>query len=381
MKRIFVSVILILFLVSCLFQTVYAQDDDKQSQIYDEQQLMSGADSLFTALDDETKESLQRIGIDAPDADILSQIDTGKFFSEIATLLTIHSKTPLSCLGISIGIMLLCALVEGCSLSLHEKAQGTVLSLVGTLSLTAAIVVPVCQTIGRVCEVLEGVSGFMLLYIPIMAGLMIASGQEISGASYYGTMMVAGQVVSRLSSKLVMPLLNIFLGMSVTSAISPRMNLKAFCDMAYKVAKWILTFITILFVTLLTVQSLVTSSMDAVTNKTLRFAVSSFVPVVGGTLGDALSAVSGSLKLLKSGAGVFAIIGASFIFLPILLECCVWQFSLLCTSTAGNMFGLKQFTSLLEAVSKVISMMIAMLVCLMLIFIVTTVIILIVGKN
>lgn len=381
MKRIFVSAILILLFGLCLFQTVYAQDNDEQNRIYDEQQSMSGADGLFAALDDETKESLRRIGIDSPDADILSQTDIGKILSEIATLLTLHGKTPLSCLGISIGIMLLCALVEGCSLSLHEKAQGTVLSLVGPLSLTASIIIPICQTIGRVCEVLNGVSGFMLLYIPVMAGLMIASGQEVSGASYYGIMMTVGQVVSQLSSKLVMPLLNIFLGMSVTSAISPRMNLKAFCDTAYKIAKWVLTFVTILFVTLLTVQSLVTSSMDAVTNKTLRFAVSSFVPVVGGTLGDALSAVSGSLKLLKSGAGVFAIIGASFIFLPVLLECCVWQFSLLCTSAAGDMFGLKQFTSLLGAVSKVISMMIAMLVCLMLIFIVTTVIILLVGKN
>lgn len=379
--RYIVSALIFLFCALAFPLNVQAQETDQMTEIYKEQADWSGTDRLFSALDEDTQNALKNIGIDEVDTDLLSELDIGEIFSEAAALLAENSQPPLRCLGICIGIMLLCALVEGSSLTLQEKSQNTVLSLVGTLALTSAIIIPICQTIGRVCETINGVSGFMLLYIPIMAGLMATAGQEVSGASYYGLMMTAGQTVSQISSKLIVPLLNVFLGMSVTTAISPRMNLKAFCDTAYKIAKWILTFITALFVTMLTVQSLVTSSMDSVTNKTLRFAVSTFVPVVGSALGDALTTVSGSLKLLKSGAGVFAIIGASFIFLPVLLECCVWQITLFCTAAAGDIFGLKSLSTLLQAVSKVISMMIALLVCLMFVFVITTVIILLVGRT
>ncbi len=377
----FFSILVLLLCTSIFPLNVQAQDTEQLTEIYREQAEWSGTDRLFSALDEDTQDTLKDIGINEADAELLSKLDIEKIFSEIALLLANNSQTPLHCLGICIGIMLLCALVEGSSLTLQEKSQNTILSLVGTLALTSAVIIPICQTIGRVCEVIDGVSGFMLLYVPIMAGLMATAGQEVTGASYYGLMMTAGQTVSQISAKLIVPLLNIFLGMSITTVLSPRMNLKTFCDTAYKVAKWVLTFVTALFVTLLTVQSLVTSSMDSVTNKTLRFAISTFVPVVGGALGDALTTVSGSLKLLKSGAGVFAIVGASFMFLPVLLECFVWQVTLFCTAAAGDLFGLKSLSNLLKAVSKVISMMIGLLVCLMFVFVITTVIILLVGRT
>ena len=48
--------------------------------------------------------------------------------------------------------------------------------------------------------------------------------------------------------------------------------------------------------------------MDVTTNRTLRFVVSSFVPVVGSALGEALSTVQGCIKVLKGGVGAFGVL-------------------------------------------------------------------------
>lgn len=354
--------------------------ENTTSEIFDEQLSLSEADRLFDGIPDETKKILADMGITSFNYDTVTTINAKSVFEQITTLIGANSKTPLGGMAVCLGIMLLCSLVEGFRTTIGEKSIGTVSMVVGTLCICTAVIVPLCSTISKTVEILNGASGFLLLYVPIMSGLMAASGKEISSASYYTMMMGAGEVISQISSKIIAPLMNIFLALSVTSSLSPRMKLSSLCSSVYNAAKWILTFAMSIFVTMLSVQTFVTSSMDNVSRKALRFAVSSFVPVVGSALSEALTTFSGSLELLKSGAGVFVIIVSAFIFLPVLAECIIWQFSLFLLSSALDIFGLGQMTNIFKTISKVISMIVAILLCTMTIFIISTVIILLVGK-
>ncbi len=381
-KRLFLIIIMffVLFVVLSNISVNAAQESDSFEEIYDEQLALSEADKLFDGLPEQTKEIMSKMGITSPDYESVKGFKTEKIFEQIISLIGTNSGTPLGGMAVCLGIMLLCSLVEGFRVTLGEKSIGTISTAVGTLCVCTAIVVPICSTISDTVEILNGASGFLLMYIPIMAGLMAASGKQVSGASYYTLMMGAGEVVSQISSKIIAPLMNIFLALSVTSALSPKMRLGSMCSSVYKIAKWILTFSMSIFVTILSIQTFVTSSMDNVTNKALKFAVSSFVPVVGNALGEALNAFSGSVELLKSGAGVFVIIASAFVFLPVLVECAVWQFSLFFLSSVSDIFGLSQMTGVFRTISKVVSMIIAVLLCTMTIFILSTVIILLVGR-
>ena len=383
----FICVLIILpiavLILSINANAVDENPDSKEntiSETFDNQLKISGADSLFNSLPQETRKILADMGITSLNYDTITNINTSGIFEQITALIGTNSSTPFGSMMVCLGIMLLCSLVESFNVTIGEKAIGTVSSAVGALCVCTAIIVPVCSTISRTVEILNGASGFLLMYIPIMAGLLVASGKEVSGASYYSMMMCAGEVISQLSSKIIAPLMNIFLALSVTSSLSPRMRLNSLCSSVYKVAKWILTFSMSVFVTILSVQTFVTSSMDNVSRRALRFAVSSFVPVVGGALSEALTAFTGSVELLKSGAGVFVIIASSFVFLPVLIECIVWQFSFFFMTSASDIFGLNQMTNIFKMISKVISMIVAVLLCTMTIFIISTVIILLVGR-
>lgn len=378
-------ILLLAVLILSLSVTVFAVEEENSSgesvsEIYNEQLELSGADRLFDGLPERTKKLLADMGVTSPNYETITDFNVSGIFEQIVTLVGENSGTALGGMTVCLGIMLLCSLVEGFRVTIGEKSIGTVSSAVGTVCVCTAIIVPLCSTISDTVEILNGASGFLLMYIPIMAGLMAASGKEVSGASYYTMMMGAGEVISQISSKIIAPLMNIFLALSVTSALSPKMKLGSLCSSVYNVAKWILTFSMSVFVTMLSLQTFVTSSMDNVSNKALRFAISSFVPVVGSALGEALNTFSGSIELLKSGAGVFVIIASAFVFLPVLIECIVWQFSLFFLSSASDIFGLSQMTGVFKIVSKVVSMIVAVLLCTMTIFIISTVIILIVGK-
>lgn len=374
----FVMFFLLFLAVLSLPLTAFAEDTSDEDRLHEDQYSESGVGELFSQLPEETQKSLKSAGITSPEADVLAGISIGNVFGEIANIALGEAASPMGAIPVCIGIMVLCSLVEGFKLSLGSN-MGAVGGTVGTLCVCACIVVPLCGVISDTCDIIRGVCGFMTLYIPIMAGLMISAGEPISGASYCTAMMTAAQAISALSSNVFLPLLNIFLGISVTSAISPRMKLSSLCDMLYKVCKWMMTFCMSVFVSVLTFQSIITTKSDGAAGRALRFAVSSFVPVVGSALGESLASVRGGLKMLKSGAGVFVIFGSAFLFLPILIRCLLWILSLNLSASVGDILGTGGISTLLRSASKVVATITAVLLCVMTIFILTTVLILIIG--
>lgn len=82
----------------------------------------------------------------------------------------------------------------------------------------------------------------MLLYIPIMAVILITNGQSITGASYYSLVVMVGEGVTYIAKNIVSPLLSVFLGLSVTSAISSDLNMQGIINGISKIIKWIIGF-------------------------------------------------------------------------------------------------------------------------------------------
>ena len=208
---------------------------------------------------------------------------------------------------------------------------------------------------------------------------MIANGQTVTASSYNLLMLGTTNSISFLSAHFLAPCMNIFLGFSVVSAISPTLRLSTLCNTISKIVKWVLGFCMSVFTGLLTIQSLLGGSVDVTTNRTLRFVVSSFVPVVGSALGEALSTVQGCIKVLKGGVGAFGVLAVVFMFLPILIECLLWQITLTVCAGIGDVFDLKEITSILNAASKVMSMMLAILLCTMAMMTISTVVVLMMG--
>lgn len=169
--------------------------------------------------------------------------------------------------------------------------------------------------------------------------------------------------------------------MSVVSGISQKVNLSGFCELINKVVKWVLTFTMSVFTAILTMQSIITSSADSAGTKATRFAISSFVPLVGGALSEAYQTVRGCMSMLKSGVGVFAILATGTIYIPALTSCVLWLIAINIAIALAGVFDMGQIIKLLKCVTIVINVLIAILLCCMLIFIVSSAIMLMIGGN
>ncbi len=366
----------LLFVLPAAAETGYTDD---MEQYYDEQLELSGAEDLPDSLPDETRVTLDRLGLGEIGWESFANLNPGAIFGEIFSQMGEQSATPLKAALSILAVMLLCALMEGMKLSFGERPLGGIIGAVSVLCICGVILSPLLACIAEAANTIKGASGFLLAYVPVVAGIMIAGGQAVSAASYHLLMMGAGEVVSLASSGFIVPLLNVFLGLSIVSSVSPKLSFSGVCDLIHRIVKWVLGLTMTIFISILTVQSLVGTAADGTGSKTLKFVLSSFVPVVGGALSEALGTVQGCLKLLKSGVGAFGMLAAGFIFVPILLKCLMWMLSLHVCAAVGDIFELTQISSLLRAVGKVVSMLMSILLCVMTVLIISTVLVLIIG--
>ena len=356
-----------------------SQDDAMFQEYYEQQAEDSGANDLPNYLPDDTKSQLDQMGISGVDWNSIQSIQPNSVFSQILKMLGEGVQSPMKALLSLLGIMMLCALLNSMKINLGEKNMGGIMNLIGTLCICMVVITPIVQSIVKLTGVIQGASTFMLACIPVLVGIMISNGQTVTASSYNLLMLGTTNSISFLSAHFLAPCMNIFLGFSVVSAISPTLRLNTLCNTISKIVKWVLGFCMSVFTGLLTIQSLLGGSVDVTTNRTLRFVVSSFVPVVGSALGEALSTVQGCIKVLKGGVGAFGVLAVVFMFLPILIECLLWQMTLTVCAGIGDVFDLKEITSILNAASKVMSMMLAILLCTMAMMTISTVVVLTMG--
>ena len=371
----------IVIVIMCFSVSVCAKHNGSTDDVYKKQLESIDSQGMLSAMPEQARESLSNIGISSADIDNLTSLDTKSIFEEIVSLSGKSSKAPINSFAVCIGIMLLCTVTEGFRFGLAEKRLLTVQNAVGAVCVCTAVIMPLGSLIYKTSEIINGAAGFMLLYVPVLAGLLLTSGRETTAAAYYGSMMTFGNFVSAVSSKIVIPLMNVFLALSLTSAVSPKLSFGSLCGSLYKTAKQVLVFVMSVFVTVTSIQTIVTSSMDNVSKRTIRFALGSFVPVVGNVVGEAITTFNGSLDMLRAGAGVFVIIASGLIVLPVLLECTIWRMALYVLDSSAEILGLSQMRGVFKALSGAAGLLTAVIICILMVFIITTVVILVAGRG
>lgn len=342
------------------------------AKAYEAEDIEKELEELRSTLSDEVLEDMKGLGVESysdVDADSLS-------FSAILELiekkLSENAAAPVSVCASLIAVILICAELEVYRDSLRRTAMKEVLEAVSVTAITASLAAPVLSLIHTATGVIETSANMMLLYIPILVSLLAFSGRVISSAGYYGVMMTAAESVSQLSSRLISPLMSLSLSVGISSALTNKIRLKGFSSLLSKLIKWMLAFSMSIFAAVLSVKSFITSSYDSVSSRAVQFSMSSFIPVVGSALSQAYKTISGSVNMLRTGAGVFVILALMVSLLPVFLKACLFLLSVNLSKAVGEAVGADTVCDLLSCVSDVLTILIAVIVSVAAVFLVST---------
>lgn len=312
----------------------------------------SGAPGLFDSLDEETKGLLHGLGVDG--AQVTGGLSGDGIFTMVSTLLRDRLSAPLKSLAALLGVVVLCRLSAGISEG-DNTAQ-----LVGAIACGLILSAPVLEILTTCQRVAQAAAAFLTAAVPVYAGLLAAGGNLATGSGYSFLAMLAGAAIPVLAGGVFLPLLQVYLGLSVAGAVSGT-QLGGLAETLYRLGKWALTVLVTLFTAILSVQTAVNAQVDAATGKAAKLALSAGVPIVGGALGDAVAAIQNSVHIVKSGAGAFGILAALCIFAPAMAQCALWAGVCMAGKGLGELFQVKGVSAIMDAAASTVKMVLALL--------------------
>lgn len=363
MKRCCLGLLFSLFMIMCFSVHCHAAQwqtfDDEIGQIED-------------SIDDGTAQELDELGISGIDDLLTEGVDSKALWTYLLNLLRDQGSAPLSALLLMTAVLILASIAESYTFSLRYTDTKDIMGLVVSLFLSSVVIRPVTQMVSSAVTVIGGASSLLTVYLPVMIGILAFSGHAIASGGYYAAVLTASQLIARLSTYVLEPLLNMILSLSLCAGFCSHIRLCGLIETVSKGFKYLVTFAMSIFVAILGLNGALSSAADSVANKAAKFSLSSFIPLIGSSISEAYGAIQGSVGVLRSGAGVFVILAVFVSFAPLLAQTALWSLTLFGAKTVGDALSVNAASSVLGALSQFIAALRTVLIAVMTVFIISS---------
>ena len=212
---------------------------------------------------------------------ISGKIDNTKLWTGTLKIFGKELQNAITILGSIILIIIINSILNCITEGLENKSISQIAFYVQYILIVTIVLTNFSDIISLIKESIQNMTSFTNLLIPIMMTLIITTG-------------------SVTTATIIQPIL--------VSKISNKVQIDRLAKRLKSSTIWIIGVILTLFVTLVSVDGTLSSSVDAVTSKTAKAAVSNLIPVVGKILGDAVDSVIGCSSILKNAVGIVGVI-------------------------------------------------------------------------
>ncbi len=162
--------------------------------------------------------------------------------------------------------------------------------------------------ISQAIDAINRLSDYSRAAMPAIFTAAAACGAVGSSSVKYAGACMAMELFMSAATSFIIPLIYTYLAMSLSSSIFDNSILRSGSKLCKSIAVMLMTVICIGFSAYIGMSGIIAGSADAMAVKTAKTIISNSLPVVGGIISDAASAVLASASLIKNSAGVFSLI-------------------------------------------------------------------------
>ena len=257
------------------------------------------------------------------------------------------------CAGL-IAIVLLTAVFGNC-----VSASKRAVQLVCTVCISTLLFKPSNTYIQLGARNVQQLCEYGKLLLPVMTTALAAEGGVTAATGLYAGTVIFNTVLSSGITKLIVPMIYIFLVLCVGESATGENVLKNLKDFMKWLITWSLKITLYLFTGYLGITGVVSGTVDASSIKATKLALSGFVPVVGGIMSDASEAILVSVGVMKNAAGISGILAFIAIFITPFLQIGIHYILLKLASAVCAVLGDKTSVKLIEDFSSAMGILLA----------------------
>ena len=371
-----IAVVLISLLVSVCSPAQVANADDNKSEEEVRKELSDAVNDaidrldlsdLQKFLDSLTAQEKEAININDVKAALKSLVNgqTDDFFSKLIGLLAgTLGKYFAGFLPSFITIIVICLLKNMLGNLTGGLAGGSTTEVVHIVCYCAVIIVlitGISSVIATVTQTIALLVEFSRAIFPVLLTLLSMLGGATTVATYTPLMAVLSGLIMKIITVVIVPAFIATIVFSVVGNISKNVKLDKLTKVVKSASTWLIGIVFGLFATFLTVQGITGGVVDKFGFNVAKFALSSYVPVLGGYLSDGFDLLSTSLVLVKNAIGYTGAVILICVVLFPLVKVVIFTLTLRLTSAIVEPIGDTRMSGLLHTVAGNMNLLITAL--------------------
>lgn len=338
---------LFIIIITIFSTTAYAADDTYGN--------------IFNSIPDDVKDSFESSEYEIDSLEDIVSIVGQESITGIVKIASSCIKLPFSLMT---SVLIICVIGTALELFIDRADIRKTADLIFSVIICVLIIGSLKDLILSVSDCVTSCGVFMYSFLPVFASLLISSSTAFSSVAYTSSAYLFTQFFMFLSKSVITPALIAYFALTLSSSVADNM----FKDLLNGIKKgiiWLLTLITTVFTAITSVQSVVTSAADSVAVRTGKYIFGTSIPVVGGYVSEVLNTVIGSVAIMRSSIGLFAIIVIIILFVPVIIKLAAWKIAVkLCVVIvmgSGNGKGI----AVIEAFDNVITILLSVMICIL----------------
>ncbi len=331
----------------------------EESEIYPEAEM----ESLMESLPEEVKAELQDYLSADNNTDRLagleSKLDVRYWLGYIAD----HLREMLLPAGVGfaglLGVVILSSILKNMLDGGLSGRLGGFCTYIITLSVAvsvAGISLGAVETavgfIGRICALMNTM-------LPAMNAIMLASGSVTQMGISSTAMMIFITVIENLMNGFFVPLSGGLFALSTMSGVLRGINIGSFIGTLRRIIMRVFSFCLMIFSFILGIQTSLAGSADSLAMRTVRFAIGTYVPIVGGAVSESIGMVRAGLSHVKALAGTLGIVLILLTVLPPLISLTLSRLTLSLSHSAAELLECDHVAGIISEADSVLSVFVA----------------------
>ena len=247
---------------------------DEQTQSFGINDFLKEAEKYAPDLTDELNIS------DIFNMALRGKVDNSNILKKIVSLLGSQITSTLKILLNILLIVLIHSILKAITDGLENNELSKIVYYVQYVLIVTIIMANFSDILKNVNETIENLVGFSQSLIPLLITLMTYTGSITTTAIIEPILLFLIEFIANMIKTLIIPVVSIITVLLIISKITDRIQISKLANFFKSSIVWTLGVVLTLFVGVLSLEGSLTSSIDGVTAKTTKAAVSSLIPVV-----------------------------------------------------------------------------------------------------
>ncbi len=281
-------------------------------------------EQINTDILDDSLEGVQRYPSYSSIEDVINlilnnelQLDGATVLENIIQMIFISLKSALPMLSALLSVVIVTSVVEKLKL-LSGKVENICL-IGGRIIFSVMLLGFVFDYVDSVKDTFVGIKSFTQALTPILITLLASCGAKGSVSTLAPSSVLLSSILIELTVKFILPLIIAGCIVTLVDNVLNDGKLAGIAATVKSVSSWGIGGIFTVFSAIIAIQGIVAGINDGVSIRSIKYALSTSVPVIGGSISESFSAVLMSGFYLKSALGVAGIITIlSIVLLPII---------------------------------------------------------------